>query len=114
MSGPNIPDEWKAVATDTARALSIARYLADRQATDETTETDLLPALVMAATLRHVTHELCNRIEGIYDALSTLSDPMLTERLAGIENELYRLANVASDAQRAGALTPSEFQQHEE
>lgn len=41
----------------------------------------------------------------VADALQGIREPMQIERLAGIENELYRLANVASDAQMAGAFS---------
>lgn len=90
-----IPPEWKECAADTVRALAIARHLATRHATEETPESVLLPALLLSVTLTRTSAEICNRIEGVYDALELLREPMLIERLAGIESELYRLAEIA-------------------
>lgn len=38
---------------------------------------------------------ICNRIKGVYDALERLHEPILIERLAGIESELHRLGEIA-------------------
>lgn len=93
-----LPPEWKECAAETVRALSVARHLATRHATEETPESVLLPALLLSIAMMRTGAEICNRIEGVADALDGLREPMLIERLAGIETELYRLANIASDA----------------
>lgn len=106
-SANTLPPEWKECAAETVRVLSIARHLATRHATEETPESVLLPALLLSITVTRTRAEICNRIEGIYDAINELREPILIERLAGIEQELYRLANVASDAQDAGTFSPA-------
>jgi hypothetical protein len=94
-SANTLPPEWKEYAADTVRALSIARHLATRHATEETPESVLLPPLLLTVALTRTGAEICNRIEGVYDALEQLREPLLIERLAGIESELYRLAEIA-------------------
>ncbi|MEI7567618.1 MAG: hypothetical protein WCJ10_07250, partial [Opitutaceae bacterium] len=91
-----LPPEWKECAADTVRALAVARHLAARHATEETPEAVLLPALLLSVTMTRAGAAICNRIEGVYDALEGLREPMLIERLAGIENELYRLAEITN------------------
>ena len=98
-----LPPEWKESAANTVRALSIARHMATRHATEETPESVLLPALLLNIAIARVGADICNRIEGVYDALVGLREPMLIERLAAIEGELSRLATVASAASDAGA-----------
>lgn len=51
-----LPPEWKESAADTVRALSIARHLAARHATEETPESVLLPALLLSVTIAHAAH----------------------------------------------------------
>ena len=94
-SANTLPPEWKECAAETVRALSIARHLATRHATEETPESVLLPALLLSIAITRNSAEICNRIEGVYDALEGLREPLLIERLAGIESELYRLAEIA-------------------
>ena len=91
-----LPPEWKECAAETVRALSIARHLAARHATEETQESVLLPAMLLSVTMTRTGAAICNRIEGVYDALEGLREPMLIDRLAGIESELYRLAEIAN------------------
>lgn len=97
MSEPanTLPPEWKECAAETVRALSIARHLATRHATEETPESVLLPALLLSVTMTRTGAAICNRIEGVYDALERLHEPILIERLAGIESELHRLGEIA-------------------
>ena len=90
-----LPPEWKECAADTARALALARHLASWRATGETPESGLVPALLLSVTMTRTGAAICNRIEGVVDALEGLREPMLIERLAGIESELYRLAEIA-------------------
>jgi len=98
-----LPPEWKECAAETVRALSIARHLATRHATEETPESVLLPPLLLTIAITRTSAEVCNRIEGVVDALDGLREPMLIERLAGIENELFRIANAARDAESRAA-----------
>lgn len=98
-----LPDEWKECAADTVRALAVARHLATRHATEETPESVLLPALLLSVTLTRTSAAICGRIEGVTDSLSALWEPMLIERLAGIENELFKIANAARDAESRAA-----------
>ncbi len=98
-----LPPEWKECAAETVRALSIARHLATRHATEETPESVLLPALLLSVTITRTGAAICNRIEGTVDALEGLREPMLIERLAGIETELFRIANAARDAESRAA-----------
>lgn len=93
-----LPPEWKDAAAETVRSLSIARHLAARHATEETPESVLLPALLSTIATARASADICNRIEGVYDALEHLREPMLIERLAGIETEIVRLANITSEA----------------
>jgi hypothetical protein len=97
-----LPPEWKECAAETVRTLSIARHLATRHATEETPESVLLPALLLTVAMKRTGAEICNRIEGVVDALEGLREPMLIERLAGIETELYRLAEIANMGGLAG------------
>lgn len=97
-----LPPEWKECAADTARALAVARHLASRRATGETPESGLVPALLLSVTMTRTGAAICNRIEGVVDALEGLREPMLIERLAGIETELYRLAEIANMGGHAG------------
>ena len=97
-----LPPEWKECAADTVRALAVARHLAAKHATEETPESVLLPALLLSVTMTRTGAAICNRIEGVVDALEGLREPMLIERLAGIENELYRLAEIANMGGHAG------------
>jgi hypothetical protein len=90
-----LPPEWRECAADTVRALAVARHLAARHATEETPESVLLPALLLSVTMTRTGAAICNRIEGVYDALDGLREPMLMERLAGIESELHRVAETA-------------------
>lgn len=94
-SANTLPPEWKECAADTVRALAVARHLATRHATEETPESVLLPALLLSVTMTRTSAAICDRIEGVTDSLDCLREPMLIERLAGIENELYRLAEIA-------------------
>ena len=100
-----LPPEWKTAAAETVRSLSIARHLTARHATEETPESVLLPALLLNIAIARASADICNRIEGVYDGLERLNEPMLIRRMEGIENELYRLANVASDAQMSGMFS---------
>lgn len=101
-SANTLPPEWKECAADTVRALAVARHLAAKHATEETPESVLLPALLLSVTMTRTGAAICNRIEGVVDALEGLREPMLIERLAGIENELYRLAEIANMGGNAG------------
>lgn len=105
-SANTLPPEWKECAAETVRALSIARHLATRHATEETPESVLLPALLLSVAITRTSAAICNRIEGVYDALEGLREPMLIERLAGIENELYRLVGIIGNDPN-GLFTPS-------
>ncbi|WP_310451366.1 hypothetical protein [Sulfuritalea sp.] len=105
-SANTLPPEWKECAADTVRALAVARHLATRHATEETPESVLLPALLLSVTMTRASAAICNRIEGVYDALDGLREPMLIERLAGIENELYGIRNSACDTWDATMLSP--------
>ena len=98
-----LPPEWKECAAETVRALSIARHLATRHATEETPESVLLPALLLSVTMTRTSAAICNRVEGVIDSLDGLGKPMLIERLAGIESELFRIANAARDAESRAA-----------
>jgi hypothetical protein len=91
-----LPPEWKECAAETVRVFSVARHLAARHATEETPESVLLPALLLTVAITRTGAEICNRIEGVVDTLEGLREPMLIERLAGIETELYRLAEIAN------------------
>ena len=92
MSEQNpIPAEWRRAADETAKALSIARAIERRQYPDGEAPAGLVAAMVLAVVI----HRSAAEISGSIDELS---QPMQTERLAGIENELYRLANKAGDA----------------
>lgn len=102
-SANTLPPEWKECAADTVRALAVARHLAAKHATEETPESVLLPALLLSVTMTRTGAAICNRIEGIFDALEGLREPMLIERLAGIENELFKIANAARDAESRAA-----------
>lgn len=51
-----------------------------------------------AERINDAAHKISRALLGIMDSLGGLSQPMQSERLAGIETELYRLANVAGDA----------------
>lgn len=105
-SANTLPPEWKECAADTVRALAVARHLATRHATEETPESVLLPALLLSVTMTRTSAAICDRIEGVIDSLDGLREPMLIERLAGIENELYGLRNIASDARDAAIRSP--------
>jgi hypothetical protein len=94
-SANSLPPEWKECAAETVRALSIARHLATRHATEETPESVLLPPLLLCIAVTRTGAAICDRIEGVIDSLDGLREPMLIERLAGIESELYRLAEIA-------------------
>ena len=100
-----LPPEWKECAADTVRALAVARHLAAKHATEETPESVLLPALLLSVTMTRTSAAICNRIEGVIDSLDGLREPMLIERLAGIETELFRIANAARDAESRAAET---------
>lgn len=100
-----LPPEWKECAAETVRVLSIARHLATRHATEETPESVLLPALLLSIATTRAGAAICNRIEGVADALEGLREPMLIERLAGIETELFKIANAARDAESRAAET---------
>lgn len=99
----SLPPAWRDAAAEAVRSLSIARHLATRHATEETPEAVLLPALLLNIAIARAGADICNRIEGVYDALDGLREPMLIERLAAIEGELSRLATVTSAAGDAGA-----------
>lgn len=51
-----------------------------------------------AERINDAAHKISRALLAIADSIGELSQPMQTERLAGIENELYRLANKAGDA----------------
>lgn len=104
-SANTLPPEWKECAADTVRALAVARHLATRRATGETPESGLLAALLLSVTMTRTCAAICNRIEGVIDSLDGLREPMLIERLAGIETELFRIANAARDAESRAAET---------
>lgn len=92
-----IPAEWRTAADETAKALSVARAIERRQYPESNAPAGLVAALVLSASVARATAEISNRIEGVYDALDELREPMLIERLAGIENELFRIAGIFSD-----------------
>lgn len=50
-----------------------------------------------AERINDAAHKISRALLGIADLLDGLSQPMQAERLAGIETELYRIANVAGD-----------------
>lgn len=126
-----IPQEMRDAADATARALAIAKAIQAKQYPHGGAPDNLLPALVLSASiarasvamcaeLEHVSEsiddvanntesaevQLYNRIEGVSDAIDRIREPLLLKRLEGIETELYRLANIASDAQMSGAFSP--------
>lgn len=86
-----IPAEWRRAAEETAKALSVARAIERRQYPEGDAPSGLVAALALAVVIRRSADE-------ISDFIGELSQPMQTERLAGIENELHRLANKAGDA----------------
>jgi hypothetical protein len=51
-----------------------------------------------AERINDAAHKVNRALFAVADALETLRDPMMSERAAGIENELYRIANTAGDA----------------
>lgn len=54
--------------------------------------------IYQAERINDAAHKISRALLAIADSLGELSQPMQAERLAGIENELYRLANKAGDA----------------
>lgn len=90
-----IPDEWRKAAEETAKALSVARAIEHKNypAGGSDSPPGLLPALVVAVSLARV-RDACLAVA---DQVECARDPAQIERFAGIENELYRLANTASD-----------------
>jgi hypothetical protein len=101
MSEPinTLPPEWKDSAAETVRALAVARHLATRHATEEVPEAVLLPPLLVCVSMARCAAQLCNRIEGVYDAVDSIRDPMTVEHLAGIEREFCKIAETARDWQ---------------
>lgn len=91
-----IPEEWRKAAEETAKALSVARAIEqkNRPAGGSESPPGLFPALVVAVALARV-RDACLAVA---DQVECTREPMLIERTAGIENELCRLANAASDA----------------
>lgn len=51
-----------------------------------------------AERMNDAAHKISRALLSVADSIGGLSQPMQSERLAGIENELYRLANKAGDA----------------
>lgn len=87
-----IPAEWRTAADETAKALSVARAIERRQYPEGDAPTGLVAALVVSAALARV-RDGCLAVA---DELQCAREPRLIERAAGIEQELYRLAEVAS------------------
>lgn len=106
MSEPanTLPPEWKECAAETVRALSIARHLATRHATEETPESVLLPALLLSVTMTRTGAAICNHIAGVCGALECVPSLHMVENhladTATALNELARIANVQSAPQR--------------
>lgn len=86
-----IPDAWRRAAEETAKALSVARAIERSQYPGGDAPAGLVAVLALAAVIRRSADE-------ISDFIGELPQPMQLERLAGIENELYRLADKAGDA----------------
>lgn len=93
-----IPDEWRKAADDTAKALSVARAIERRQYPEGSAPAGLVAALVVSAALAR----LRDGCLAIADEVQGARQPLLIDRLAGIESELYRLANFA-DEQSVGS-----------
>jgi len=55
-------------------------------------------AVYQAERMNDAAQKISRALLSVADSLAGLSQPMQNERLAGIENELYRLANKAGDA----------------
>lgn len=103
MSEPSaIPDEWHKAADEAAKVLSVARAVECRQYPEGNTPDGLLASLVVAAALARV-RDACLAVA---DQVQCTGEPMLIERLAGIENELYRLANFADEQSVASWRLP--------
>ena len=89
-----IPAEWRRAADETAKCLSVARAIERQQYPEGEAPDGLLSALVISAALARVHHGCLT----VADEVERASAPMLIERLAGLESELFRLANTADDA----------------
>lgn len=87
-----IPDEWRKAAEETAKALSVARAIERKQYPDGDAPAGLVAALIVSVSLARV-RDGCLAVA---DELQSAREPRLIERAAGIEQELYRLAEVAS------------------
>ncbi|MCK6406554.1 MAG: hypothetical protein L6Q60_11120 [Rhodocyclaceae bacterium] len=92
----NKSDEWRKIADETEKALSVASAIEHKNypAGGSDSPPGLLPALVVAVSLARV-RDACLAVA---DQGASTGEPMLIERLAGIEQELYGLAVSASDA----------------
>jgi hypothetical protein len=88
----SIPAEWRTAADETAKALSVARAIERRQYPEGDAPAGLVAALVVSASLARV-RDGCLAVA---DEVQSAREPVLTDRVAGIEQELYRLAEVAS------------------
>ena len=89
-----IPAEWRRAADETAKCLSVARAIERQQYPEGEAPDGLLSALVISAALSRV-YDGCLTVA---DEVGSAIPSILIERLAGVENELYRLANTAGDA----------------
>ncbi len=87
--------EWHAAGLEAGRCVAVAKkilqaHMPDQGASGET----LLPAIVVTVALARVRDAALT----LADEIQATQSPMLIERLAGVEGELYRLANTAGDA----------------
>lgn len=91
-----IPEEWRKAAEETAKVESIASAIERKHypAGGSDSPPGYLPALIVAVALARV-RDACLAVA---DQVECAGEPMLIERLAGIEQELYGLAVSASDA----------------
>lgn len=88
-----IPAEWRKAADETAKCLSVARAIERRQYPEGDAPAGLVAALVVSAALARVRDGCLS----VADEVQSTGEPRLIERIAGIEQELYRLAEVASN-----------------
>lgn len=89
-------DEWRKIADETERALSVARAIENKNypAGGSDSPPGLLPALLVSVSLARV-RDACLAVA---DQGGSGVSPALIENLAAIESELSCLSVIASDA----------------
>lgn len=90
-----IPDEWRKLADETTRALSVARAIEHKNypAGGPDSPPGLLPALLVSLALARV-RDACLAVA---DQGGSGVAPALIENLSGIESGLCELSTIASD-----------------